>query len=84
MCLLYEICKWNHFSLVLTLCITLICLQQAAIWVRVTVSVIIGAILMSKLDVILYIFYATVLCLQMFSFDSLKMAYESGRNMLEN
>jgi len=55
-CLLYETCKWNHFSLVLTICIILICSQQAAVWVRVTVSVIIGAILMSKLDVILYIF----------------------------
>ena len=47
-------------------------------------SVVIGAILMSKLDVTLYIFYATVLYLQMFNIDSLKMAYESGRNMLEN
>jgi len=62
----------------------LMCLQQAAIWVRVTVSVVIGAILMSKLNIILYIFCATVLYLQIFNIDSLKMAYESGPNMLEN
>jgi len=83
-CLLYETCKWNHFSLVLTLHMILMCLQQAAIWVRVTVSVVIGAILMSKLNIILYIFCATVLYLQIFNIDSLKMAYESGPNMLEN
>jgi riboflavin transporter FmnP len=75
----------KHVSgIIFLLCIILICLQQAVIWVRVTVSVVIGAILMSKLDVILYIFFATVLYLQMFNIDSLKMAYESGRNMLEN